>query len=723
MTAETTGEELDIARRFQAQEAALRESEARYRRAEDRYRFLDALGQQTAVNTDADVILTITTRMVGEHLNLAICAYADMDADQDGFTIRGDWSAPGSPTIAGHYMLHDFGVLAMERLHAGKPLIIHDNRAELAPDEAKTFQDIGIAATICLPLVKDGRLTALMAIHDKVPHHWSDDELALLTEVTERSWAHIERVRAEANARESERRFRMDLERMVAERTAALVQSQESIRAILETTHLYQYLLDVEGRVRFVNLTALEGIQSTLADVIGKPFWETPWFTVTADMPEAVEMAVKSAASGKIENVAMTLTLPVGVRSFDFSMRPVKNAAGEVVALVPAAVDITARVEAEHALLQSQKMEAIGNLTGGVAHDFNNLLMAISGSLELLRKRMPDDPSLYHFVDNALEGARRGGSLVQRMMAFARRQELKNERIDIRQLVGGMAELLARSLGPMVSIETRFSDRLPDVETDANQLESALLNLAINARDAMDGEGAITIEAEEAVVAMSDGSLEPGHYVRLAVTDTGAGMSEAVLKRAMEPFFTTKGVGKGTGLALSTIHGLAKQSGGTLRLKSKPGVGTTAEIWLPAKISHSLEAAPAAQNQAVEQPINGRAHPLAILAVDDDALVLMNTVDMLEDLGYRVTPAQSGKVALELMSNTHFDIVITDHAMPQMTGAQLIAEIRARDANLPVILATGYAQLPPDMETGFPKLSKPFSQADLERAVESVRGR
>ncbi|UVC09504.1 response regulator [Rhizobium sp. TH2] len=720
MTAETD-EQFDIARRLQAQEAAFRESEARYRRAEDRYRFLEALARETAASTDADAILAITTRMVGEHLNLAICAYADMDADQDGFTIRGDWSAPGSPTITGHYMLHDFGVLAMTNLHAGKPLVIHDNRMELAPEEAKTFQDIGIAATICLPLVKEGRLTALMAIHDKVPHHWSDEELVLLTEVTERSWAHIERVRAEANARESERRFRLDLERMVAERTAELVQSQESIRAILETTHLYQGLLDIEGRVRFANLTALDGIQSTLADVFGKPFWETPWFTGTPDMPEAVKAAVESVASGKIENISMTLTLPVGIRSFDFSMRPVKNPAGEVVALVPEAVDITARVEAEHALLQSQKMEAIGNLTGGVAHDFNNLLMAISGSLELLRKRLPDDPALLHFIDNALEGAKRGSSLVQRMMAFARRQELKNERIDIRRLVGGMAELLARSLGPMVTIETRFSDQLPEVETDANQLESALLNLVVNARDAMSGKGEIIVEAEEMIVALRDGSLEPGHYVRLAVTDTGTGMGEAVLKRAMEPFFTTKGVGKGTGLGLSTIHGLAKQSGGTLRLKSKPGDGTTAEIWLPAKPILPVESAPVAET--IGEPVNGVPHSLAILAVDDDALVLMNTVDMLEDLGHRVTSAYSGKAALELMSSTRFDIVITDHAMPQMTGAQLIAEIRARDANLPVILATGYAQLPPDVEAGFPKLSKPFSQADLERAVESVRGR
>ncbi|MDB5526215.1 MAG: sensor/response regulator hybrid [Rhizobium sp.] len=688
------------------------------REGEERFLFLDALGKQTARSLDADAILAVTARMLGEHLGVAVCAYADMDCDEDGFTIRGDWSAPGATSIVGRYSLSAFGKLAVENLHAGKPLVLNDNSTELPPEEAATFLSIGLAATICMPLVKDGRLTALMAIHDKVPHNWSRQELTLLNEVTERSWAHIERVRAEAEVRTGERRFREELEAKVKARTAALEQSEKNIRTIFETSHLYQGLLGVDGTVLYANSMALSGIETSLDEVIGKPFWETPWFSASPGMPETVRQAVASAAAGNFESMPMTLNLPAGIRSFDFSMRPVKNETGDVMALVPEAVDTTARIKTEQALQQAQKMEAVGNLTGGVAHDFNNLLMAVSGSLELLRKKMPGDPALLRYIDNALEGAKRGTSLVQRMMAFARRQELKSERIDLRHLVSGMTELLERSLGPMVAIETSFPQHLPEVETDLNQLESALLNLAVNARDAMHGEGRITILGREELVMSRDSMLVPGRYVCLSVTDTGEGMDEAVLKRATEPFFTTKDVGKGTGLGLSMIHGLAEQSGGALMLKSRPGEGTTAEIWLPAFATSQAEYVADASTTLEQQ--SDTPCRLTILAVDDDALVLMNTVEMLEDLGHSVSFAHSAKEAMALFEKTRFDLIVTDHAMPQITGTQLAAEMRLRQPKLPIILATGYAELPAGVQSDLPRLSKPFSQAMLAKTVRTV---
>ena len=463
-------------------EASLRENEARLR-------FLDALARETGRSTDADAIMAATTRMLGRYLDVAVCAYADMDSDEDGFTIRGDWSAPGSESIVGHYSLAAFGKLAVRNLHAGVPLVTNDNLAELAPEEAATFLGIGLAATICMPLVKEGRLTALMAVHSAVPRVWSLDELALLREVTERSWAHIERVRSEAAAQLSEQQFRAELEAKVAERTAALQQSEARIRTIFATSHLFQGLIDPAGTLLDANATSLAAIEANREDVIGKPYWETPWFSGTPGMSEAVRAGVARAASGSTETRSITISLPTGIRSFDFSMRPVRNDAGEVVAVVPEAIETTARIRTELALQQAQKMEAIGNLTGGVAHDFNNLLMAVFGSLELLRKRMPNDPALLRLLDNAMDGARRGSSLTQRMLAFARRQELKSERVSLKQLVGGMTELLQRSLGPMIAVETDFSDELPAVEADPNQLESALLNLAVNARDAMHGDG------------------------------------------------------------------------------------------------------------------------------------------------------------------------------------------------------------------------------------------
>jgi nitrogen-specific signal transduction histidine kinase/CheY-like chemotaxis protein len=385
--------------------------------------------------------------------------------------------------------------------------------------------------------------------------------------------------------------------------------------------------------------------------------------------------------------------------------------------MVPEAVEKTARIKAEQALLQVQKMEALGNLTGGIAHDFNNLLMAVQGSLELLRERLPEDPRLGRLLANAIAGAERGSALTRRMLAFARRQELTTESIDVRQLVEGMAELLRRSLGPTVVLETYFGARVPAIRADANQLETALLNLAVNARDAMDGVGTLVIATDEAWVQQGHDSLAPGRYVRLSVSDSGAGMDEAMLKRAIEPFFTTKGVGKGTGLGLSMVHGLSEQLGGALVLRSRVDEGTTAEIWLPAAPEHSV----VAPREVRRDPATARCAPeasISILAVDDDDLVRTTTVDMLEALGYQVIPARSGYEALQVLEATCVDLVITDHAMPQMTGTQLAERIRERWPDLPMIMATGYADLPAGPQLEIPRLAKPYSQASLAEAVE-----
>jgi PAS domain S-box-containing protein len=382
------------------------------------------------------------------------------------------------------------------------------------------------------------------------------------------------------------------------------------------------------------------------------------------------------------------------------------------------AEEINVRQQTEAALHQAQKMESIGQLTGGIAHDFNNLLMAVMGSLELLQKRLPDDPQLTRLIDNAMEGARRGSALTSRMLSFARRQDLRIAAVDIPALFGGMADLLQSSLGSMIAIETAFPADLPPVLVDPAQLETALINIAVNARDALHDSGTITITASEASVTRESG-LEPGHYVRLAITDTGEGMDEATLSRAREPFFTTKGVGRGTGLGLSMVHGLAQQSGGRLVLRSTPGEGTTAEIWLPVATADRPAAVPEAP-----QPAPGReeVRPLVVMAVDDDALVRMNTVAMLEDLGHTVVEAHSGHDALEKFEHAGVDVVITDHAMPLMSGTQLAAALHARRPDLPIVLATGYAELPDGADPGLPRLAKPFTQAQLASLMQAILG-
>ena len=322
------------------------------------------------------------------------------------------------------------------------------------------------------------------------------------------------------------------------------------------------------------------------------------------------------------------------------------------------------------------------------------------GSLELLRKRLPEDPKSIALLENAVQGAQRGTALIKRMLAFARNYELKQEIVDVPELVRGMTDLLQRSVGPSFNIETRFPLALKRVEVDANQLELALLNLSLNARDAMPDGGNIILSArEEGVVHNQIVGIQPGQYVRLSVTDTGEGMDEETLGKAVEPFFTTKGVGKGTGLGLSMVHGFAEQSGGQFILHSRKGSGTTAELWLPiAKTSAKLAAS---TRLAVAKTIR----PLTVLAVDDDALVLMNTVAMLEDLGHTVFGAHSGKEALEVIRREDsVDLIVTDQAMPKMTGTELAKVVRKEWPDIPVLLTTGYADRLPQEDIGLANL-------------------
>ncbi|MGO8203264.1 response regulator [Rhizobium ruizarguesonis] len=372
--------------------------------------------------------------------------------------------------------------------------------------------------------------------------------------------------------------------------------------------------------------------------------------------------------------------------------------------------EVAQRERAEEQLRQSQKMEAIGQLTGGVAHDFNNLLMVVLGNLELLGKHVGGDAKATRLVDGAIQGARRGAALTQRLLAFARQQDLQVKPVDLAELVSGMNDLLRRSVGSSISIETILPATLPPALVDANQLELALLNLAVNARDAMPDGGTLSISLREEQVAGND-ALGKGAYLVLAVADGGTGMDAETLKKAVDPFFSTKELGKGTGLGLSMIHGLAVQLNGALRLTSELGVGTTAELWLPA-----TERRPERPAEA-ELPVPQAASRLKILLVDDDALIAMSSVDMLEDLGHEVVEANSGSQALELISGQHFDLVITDYSMPGMTGAQLAQAARNIHPALPIVLATGYADLPAGTDIDLPRLAKPYDQAQLAKEI------
>jgi PAS domain S-box-containing protein len=498
-------------------------------------------------------------------------------------------------------------------------------------------------------------------------------------------------------------------------------------RLVEAVTDCAIYMLDTGGHVTSWNAGAQRLKGYSPDEIIGQHF--SRFYTEqdrAADLPaRAMRMA---ASEGKFEAEGWRLRRD-GSRFWAHAViDSIRDGDGRLTGYAKVTRDLTERKEAQEklekareALFQSQKMDAVGQLTGGVAHDFNNLLMAVLGSLELLRKRVPDDPQILRLLDNATLGARRGATLTQRMLAFARRQELNVQPLDLAKLVGGMSELLERSLGVEARLEIAVPRDLPRVRGDENQLELALLNLSVNARDAMPDGGVIRIGASPAQVRENDGNghdngLAPGLYVRLTVEDTGEGMDRDVLARATEPFFTTKGVGKGTGLGLSMVHGMAAQVGGRLLLRSQPGQGTVAEIWLPAAAG---ETAAVAINglEAVPAP----ASALRILAVDDDGLVLFNTGAMLQDLGHLALEAASAEQALAILAREKVDMVITDQAMPRMTGAQLVEAIRVEWPRIPVILATGYAELPEGIGAGVTKLGKPFSEQELGRAIAAAR--
>jgi CheY-like chemotaxis protein len=333
-----------------------------------------------------------------------------------------------------------------------------------------------------------------------------------------------------------------------------------------------------------------------------------------------------------------------------------------------------------------------------------------------VQRRGGDDARSPPLIANALQAAERGAILTKRMLAFARRQELEAEPTDIRVLLAGMAELLEGSLGSGISLSIRHAAGIKPVLVDRNQLEMAVLNLAVNARDAMPEGGSLILDLSNQRLAPENAlGLPTGHYVVLSVIDHGTGMDAPTLKRAVEPFYTTKGIGKCTGLGLSMVHGLAEQLHGRLQLESTPGRGTTASLWIPVT---QLAVGPA--HVAAAEPASADLAALDILAVDDDAMVLTNTAAMLEDEGHRVKVAYSAREALDLMRRQPFDLLVTDQGMPGMTGAELIARAQQDHPAMAIVLATGYAELPPNTALDVPRVSKPFMQEDLMRGVRGA---
>jgi PAS domain S-box-containing protein len=414
---------------------------------------------------------------------------------------------------------------------------------------------------------------------------------------------------------------------------------------------------------------------------------------------------------------------PARVRSdYEIKFRTLRNEAGEQIGAFQFVEDVTQRLRdqamlahAQEALLQSQKLESMGQLTGGVAHDFNNLLTPIIATLDLLQRLGTGGDRVRRLVNGAYQSAERAKILVHRLLAFARRQPLQRVPIDIGALIRGLADLIASTTGPQVARVFTVADDLPAASADPSQLEMAIINLSVNARDAMDGVGTLRISA---TLETTDGrqmpQLEPGRYIRIVVADTGRGMDEVTRSRAIEPFFSTKGVGKGTGLGLSMAHGLAAQLGGALTIDSEPGVGTEVAIWLPESPEVSR---PATVARVQGSPSNTG----TILVVDDEEYIRVATVDMLTELGFTVREAATAEAALEVIdAGFKPDILITDHLMPGMTGVELAYTVRARQPGVKLLIVSGFAEAE-GIDPSLPRLTKPFVQSELLRHIYGER--
>ncbi|MBD8694563.1 PAS domain-containing protein [Stenotrophomonas sp. CFBP 13718] len=516
------------------------------------------------------------------------------------------------------------------------------------------------------------------------------------------------------------------LEQQVQQRTADLQQSESRLQALFESSFQLQNLLDTDGRVVDANRASLAAILSSKDAVSGELFCDSAWFAASPGAGDVVCAAVVAAASGNESRHELDLQLPTGRRSFDFSFRPLLDHQGRITAVVSEAVETTARRQAEEALRQSQKIEAVGQLTGGIAHDFNNILTVIAGNVEhakLLVDRQAEASSpVARPLDNALKGVMRAASLTQRLLAFARRQPLMNQAVNLNEQVLGMQDMLQRALGELVRLQIDVAPDMWCVEVDPSQLEASILNLAVNARDAMPDGGTLVLETGTGVLdddfVEQNPDVPPGQYAVLRVRDSGHGMGPETMARVFEPFFTTKEVGRGTGLGLSMVYGFVKQSGGHVQLESVPGEGTVITLLFPRSSLPLPGPRPAEDSGYAEYESQDE----TILVAEDNDDVRAYTVDALRQLGYRVLEAHDGPSAIRLLErpDVEIDLLFSDIVMPGMTGWELARESRERKPELRILFTSGYPrdhQANNQLGRPIAILPKPFTRIDLARAV------
>jgi PAS domain S-box-containing protein len=487
------------------------------------------------------------------------------------------------------------------------------------------------------------------------------------------------------------------------------------------------YMLDPTGVIVSWNPGAERIKGYTAEEILGRSFHQfyTPEDQAKGLPAQALAMA---EATGKFEGEGWRVRKDGSKFWASVLIDALRGEDGQLIGFAKITRDMTERRLMQEQLHQSQKMEAIGQLTGGVAHDFNNLLTVILGNLDRLSQTLPPEQIRWRrAVDQALEAGQRAANLTQQLLAYARRQPLKPKPVDVNRLLERWTEVLRRTLPERINIRRIADDHVGFAEVDPNQLESALLNLAVNGRDAMPSGGTLTIETATAHISAADARLLPefkaGNYVLICVTDTGSGMAPAVLERAFEPFFTTKPIGQGTGLGLSQVFGFVKQSGGHVKIYSRPGHGTTVKVYLPQLNAADVNFTDS--NQSTK--IGSSAHTETILLVEDNDAVRTFTTDCLRDFGFNVMEAADASEALKILDqNSRIDLLFTDIGLPGLNGRELAATVHRRYPRVRLLFTSGYAQMPGTTTSNaladIPLLSKPFTRAQLYQRISEALG-
>ncbi|MBA1200281.1 PAS domain-containing protein [Pseudomonas capeferrum] len=681
----------------------------RYQR---RQAFLLELGQALPTLGDSARIETYATQRLGRELGASRVFFGEDLGNGTAFRIGHEWSNEATSMIGDH-AYQALGDDARTDLSMGRSVVSGMDDGKLDAQgrvRSGCASSLRTAATLHVPILRSDRLEALLGVHFQPSHRVTDDERLLLEESAKQVWAAMTHARDQHTLRTSS----MQLSAMFEQASAGIA------------------LCDRWWNITRVNDRYCEMVGRPRAALIG---------TRLPDVPVDLTPDARRVAVDEPSELTQRYRRPDGSQVWVQSqITPLVHEHGRLSGMLCVSIDITARIQAEAELVtlsesleervaamleqreasilqlhEARRMEMIGQLSGGIAHDFNNMLTPIITTLELVRRRQEGERSA-KLIDSALQAADRARNLVGRLLSFARRQTLKPQAVSLAALVADMHELMARSLGPGIEIIVEIDPNLPAVVVDPHQLELAILNLVVNARDAMANSGRLTLRAD------TDVSSEPqpkglgsDRQVWLQVGDSGTGMSEEVLKRCMEPFYSTKRGGKGTGLGLSMVQGLAAQSGGGLSVDSTPGQGTQATIWLPA--SDGPAHAPIDEVSPAPPP----RHSTHVLLVDDEDIVRHATGLQLRDLGYEVTEASSAAAAQALIdTGLVVDILVTDHIMNDMTGAQFAQSLRQSHAGLPVLIITGYANLTPLELQGFEVLRKPFRRAELAQSLAQL---